>query len=156
MSNSLRPQESQHIRPPCPSPTPRVHPNSCAPSRWCHPAISSFVIPFSSCSQFLPASGSFPMQVWPKSNPYSYTVEMRNRFKGLDLIDRVPEELWMEICDIVQGQWSRPSPRKRNAKKKNSCLRRQVLQIAVKKKIEKPNAKEKRKDIPIWMQSSKE
>ena len=54
--------------------------------------------------------------------PYDYTVEVRNRFKGLDLIDRVPDELWMEICDIVQG--SRPSPRKRNAKKQNGCLRR--------------------------------
>ena len=54
--------------------------------------------------------------------PYDYTVEVRNRFKGLDLTDRVPDELWMEICDIVQG--SRPSPRKRNAKKQNGCLRR--------------------------------
>ena len=61
MSNSLRPHESQHTRPPCPSPTPRVHPNSCASNRWCHPAISSSVIPFSSCPQSLPASGSFPV-----------------------------------------------------------------------------------------------
>ena len=53
--------ESQHARPPCPSPTPRVHPNSCPSSRWCHPAISSSVIPFSFCPQSLPASGSFPM-----------------------------------------------------------------------------------------------
>ena len=56
---TLRPHESQHTRPPSPSPTPRVHPNSCASSRWCHPAISSSV-PFS-CPQSLPASGSFPM-----------------------------------------------------------------------------------------------
>ena len=61
MSNSLQLHESQHARPPCPSPTPGVHPNSCALSRWCHPAISSSVIPFSSCPQSLPASGSFPM-----------------------------------------------------------------------------------------------
>ena len=61
MSNSLRPHESQHARPPCPSPTPRVYPNSCPSSRWCHPAISSSVIPFSSCPQSLPSSGSFPM-----------------------------------------------------------------------------------------------
>ena len=61
VSDSLRPHESQHIRPPCPSPTPRVYLNSCPSSRWCHPAISSSVIPFSSCSQSLPASGSFPM-----------------------------------------------------------------------------------------------
>ena len=62
MSDSLQPHESEHARPPCPSPTPRVYPNSCAPSRWCHPAISSSVIPFSSCPQSLPASGSFPMR----------------------------------------------------------------------------------------------
>ena len=61
MSNSLLPHESQHARPPCPSPTPRVHPNSCPLSRWCHPTILSSVVPFSSCPQSLPASGSFPM-----------------------------------------------------------------------------------------------
>ena len=67
MSNSLQPHESQHPRPPCPSPNPGVYPNLCASSRWCHPAISSAVIPFSSCPQFLPASGSIPMSqlvVW--------------------------------------------------------------------------------------------
>ena len=61
MSDSLWPHESQHARPPCPSPTPRVHPNPCASSQRCHPAISSSVIPFSSCPQSFPASGSFPM-----------------------------------------------------------------------------------------------
>ena len=60
MSDSLRPHESQHARPPCPSPTPRIYPNPCASSRWCHPAISSSVVPFS-CPQSLTASGSFPM-----------------------------------------------------------------------------------------------
>ena len=60
MSDSLWPHELQHARPPCPSPTPGVHPNSCASSRWCHPAISSSVIPFSSRPQSLPASWSFP------------------------------------------------------------------------------------------------
>ena len=57
----LWPHELQHTRPPCPSPTPRVHPTSRASSRWCHPAISSSVVPFSSCSQSLPASESFPV-----------------------------------------------------------------------------------------------
>ena len=52
MSDSLQPHESQHARPPCPSPAPRVHPNPCALSRWCHPAISSSVVPFSSCPLF--------------------------------------------------------------------------------------------------------
>ena len=61
MSDSLRPHESQDAKPPCPSPTPGVHPNSCALSWWCHPAISSYIVPFSSCPQSLPASGSFPM-----------------------------------------------------------------------------------------------
>ena len=61
MSNSLQPHELQHARPPCPSPTPGVHPNSCPSSWWYHSAISSSVVPFSSCPKSLPASGSFPM-----------------------------------------------------------------------------------------------
>ena len=61
LSDSLRPHESQHTRPPCPSPTTRVHSNSRPSSQWCHPAISSSVVPFSSCPQSLPASESFPM-----------------------------------------------------------------------------------------------
>ena len=61
MSSSLQPHEPQHARPPCPSPTPGVHSNSCPSSRWCHPSISSSVVPFSSCPQSFPASGSFLM-----------------------------------------------------------------------------------------------
>ena len=61
VSDSLRPHESQHARPPCPSPTPGVYSNSCPLSWWCHPTISSSVIPFSSCLQSFSASGSFPM-----------------------------------------------------------------------------------------------
>ena len=61
VSNSLRPHESQHARPPCPSPSPGVHSASCPSSQWCHPAILSSVVPFSSCPQSLPASESFPM-----------------------------------------------------------------------------------------------
>ena len=61
VSDSLRPNELQHARPPCPSPTPGVYPNSRPLSRWRHPAISSSVVPFSSCPQSLPASESFPM-----------------------------------------------------------------------------------------------
>ena len=67
MSNSLRLHESQHARPPCPSPTPGDHSDSHPSSQWCHPPISSSVIPFSSCLQSLPASQSFPMSqlfVW--------------------------------------------------------------------------------------------
>ena len=61
VSNSLPPLESQHARPSCPSPSPGVYSNSCPSSRWRHPAISSSVVPFSSCPQSLPASGSFQM-----------------------------------------------------------------------------------------------
>ena len=61
VSNSLWPHEPQHARPPCPSPTPGVHPNPCPLSWWCHPTTSSSVIPFSSCPQSFPGSGSFHM-----------------------------------------------------------------------------------------------
>ena len=65
-SDSLRPHESQHARPPCPSPTPGVHSDSHPSSPWCHPAISSSVVPFSSCPQSLPASESLTMsQLFP-------------------------------------------------------------------------------------------
>jgi len=61
MADSLRPHEPQHTRSPCPPPIPRVHPNPCPLSRWCHPTISCSVVPFSSCPQSFPASGSFPI-----------------------------------------------------------------------------------------------
>ena len=61
VSDSLQLHEPQHARPPCPSPIPRVHPNLCPSSQWCHPTISSSVIPFSSCPQSFPASVSFQM-----------------------------------------------------------------------------------------------
>ena len=57
----VQPHEPQHTRPPCPSPTPRVHPNPCPSSQWCHPIISFSIVTFSSCPQSFPASGSFPM-----------------------------------------------------------------------------------------------
>ena len=76
MSNSLWPHEQQYVRPPCPSPTPRVHPNPCPLSQWCHPTISSSVVPFSSCPQSFPASGSFPAVCirWPKYWSFSFQV----------------------------------------------------------------------------------
>ena len=61
VSDSLQPHESQHARPPCPSSTPRVYPDSRPSSQWCHPDISTSVVPFSSCPQSLPASESFPV-----------------------------------------------------------------------------------------------
>ena len=56
--------------------------------------------------------------------PYDYTVEVRNRFKGLDLMDRVPEELWMEVCNIVQEAMIKTNPKKIKAKRQNGCLKR--------------------------------
>ena len=86
MSNSLRPHESQHAGPPCPSPTPRAYSNPCPSSRWCHPAISSSVVPFS-CPQPLPTSGSFPMSEsalrmrWPKYWSFSFSIEPPGKHK---------------------------------------------------------------------------
>ena len=74
--------------------------------------------------------------------PYDYTVEMTNRFKGLNLIDRVPEELWTEVCDIVQEAVIKTIPRKTNAKRQNGCLRRTYKQL---RKEEKLKAKGKGK-----------
>ena len=74
MSESLPPHGLQHARPPCPSPTPRGYSNSCSLRRWCHPAISSSVIPFSSCLQSFPASGSFPMSQFFASGGQSIGV----------------------------------------------------------------------------------
>ena len=78
--------------------------------------------------------------------PYDYTVEVRNRFKGLDLIDRVPDELWNEVCDIVQEIAIKTIPMEKKCKKAK-WLSGEALQIVVKE--EKQKAKEKRKDISI-------
>ena len=89
MSNSLWPHGLQHTRPPCPLPTPRIYSNSCPLSQWCHPTISSFVSPFSSCLQSFPASGSFQMsQYWS----FSFSISPSNEYSGLipfrmDLLD---------------------------------------------------------------------
>ena len=74
VSNSLLPHEPQHTRPPCPSPTLGVYPNLCPLSRWCHPTISSSVVPFSSCPQSFPASGSFLMSQFFASGSQSIGV----------------------------------------------------------------------------------
>ena len=87
MSDSLQPHELQHTRPPCPSPTPGVHPNPCPSSQWCHPTISSSVVPFSSCPQSFPASGSFPMSQlcmrWPKYWSFSFSISPSKEIRGL-------------------------------------------------------------------------
>ena len=86
--------------------------------------------------------------------PYDSTVEVRNRFKGLDLIDRVPDELWMEGSWYCTGDRDQDHPQEKEMQKRqNACLRRPYIKP---KKEEKWKAKEKRKDISIWMQNSKE
>ena len=87
-SDSLRPSELQHARPPCPSPTPWVHLNSRPLSRWCHQAISSSVVPFSSCPQSLPVSESFSKEStlrmrWPKYWSFSFSISPSNEHPGL-------------------------------------------------------------------------
>ena len=87
VSDSLRSHESQHTRPPCPSPTHRVHPNSCASSWWCHPDISSSVVPFSSCPQSLPvrvfSNESTLLMRWPKYWSFSLSISPSNEHPGL-------------------------------------------------------------------------
>ena len=78
--------------------------------------------------------------------PYDYTVEVTNRFKGLDLINRLPEELWMEVRDIVQEAVIKTSPNKKKCKRQNGCLRKPYKYL---REEEKLKAKEKRKDISI-------
>ena len=75
--------------------------------------------------------------------PYNYTVEVRNRFKGLDLIDRVPDELWMEVCDIVQKTGIKTIPKKKKCKKAK-WLSERALQLAVKRKEAKSKGEKKR------------
>ena len=87
VSDSLRPHDSQHARPPCPSPTPGVHSDSCASSQWCHPAISSSVVPFSSCLQSLSASEFFSNEStlrmrWPKYWSFSFSIILPKKSQG--------------------------------------------------------------------------
>ena len=88
--NSLWPHEPQHARPPCPSPTPRVYPNSCPLSRWCHPTISSSVVPFSSCPQSFLPSGSFQMSQLFTSGGQSTGVSASTSVLPVNTQDRSP------------------------------------------------------------------
>ena len=103
MSNSLRPHETQHARPPYPSSTPRVHPNSRPLSQWCHPANSSSVVPFSSCPQSLPAAWVFSNEStlhirWPKYWSFSFSICPSKEHPGL-ISFRVD---WLDLL-AVQG-----------------------------------------------------
>ena len=88
MSNSLQSHELQHTRPPCPSPTPGVYSNSCPPHPWCHPAISSSVVPFSSCPPIPPSIRVFSNEStlhmrWPKYWSFSFSISPSNEYSGL-------------------------------------------------------------------------
>ena len=103
VSDSLQPREPQHARPPCPSPTPGVHPNPCPLCQWCHATISSSVVPFSPCPQSLPASGSFPMSqlfTWGGQSigSFSFGISPSNEHPGL-ISFRMD---WLDIL-AVQG-----------------------------------------------------
>ena len=108
MSDSLRPHESQHARPPCPSPTPGVHSDSRPLSQWCHPAISSSVIPFSSYPQSLPASESFPMsQLFVSSQFFLYlspSISMNMSLSQLQEITKDREASQAAVHGFTKSQ----------------------------------------------------
>ena len=115
VSDSLRPHEPQHARPPCPSPAPRVHWDSRPLSQWCYPAISSSVVPFSSCPQSFPASGSFQMsQLFAsggQSLSFSFNISPSNEHPGLifrmDWLDLLAVQGTLK--SLIQRQSSKPS-----------------------------------------------
>ena len=111
VSDSLRPHESQHARPPCPSPTPGVHSDSRPSSQWCHPAISSSVIPFSSCSQSLPAAESSPMSQLFSRGGQSIGVSALASVLPMNTQDWSPLE-WLvgSPCSSRDSQESSPTP----------------------------------------------
>ena len=106
VSDSLRPHELQHARPSCRSPTPRVHSNSSPSSQWCHPAVSSSVIPFSSCPQSLPASESFPMSQLFTSGDQSIGVSALASVLPMNTQDWSPSE-WTGWISLQSKRLSR-------------------------------------------------
>ena len=103
MSDSLQPHEPQHARPPCPSPTPGVHPNPCPLSQWCHPTISFSVVPFSSCPQAFPASESFQMSQLFASGGQSIGVAASKSVLSMNTQDWSPFRMdWLDLL-AVQG-----------------------------------------------------
>ena len=101
MSDSLQPHALQHARLPCPSPTPRAYSNSCPLSQWCHPIISSFIIPFSSCLHSFPAPGSFPMSQFFTSGGQSIGVSASVSVLPVNIQDWFPLG-WLDLL-TVQG-----------------------------------------------------
>ena len=103
VSDSLQPHGLQHTRLPCPSPTPGVHPNPCPLSWWCHPTISSSVIPFSSCLQSFPASGSFQMSQFFTSGSQSIGVSASTSVLPMNIQDWSFRMDWLDLL-AVQGK----------------------------------------------------
>ena len=104
MSYSLRPHEPQHARPPCPSPTPVVHQNPCPLNQWCHPTISSSVVPFSSCLSIFPSIRVFSSESilcirWPKYCSFSFSISPSNEYSGLI-------SFRMDWFDLLAVQWT--------------------------------------------------
>ena len=110
MSDSLGPHGLQHARPPCPTPTPRVYSNSCSSSRWCHPAISSSVVPFSFCLQSFPAWGSFQMSQLFKSGGQSIAVSASASVLPMNIQDFLQDRLVGSPCSPRDSQESSPTP----------------------------------------------
>ena len=104
---TLWPHGLQHTRPPCPSPTPRVYSNSCPLSRWCHPSISSSVIPFSSCLQSFPASGSFQMRQLFTSGSQSVGVSATTSVLPMNILrGHLPlTKCYMRPCPLHKQYW---------------------------------------------------
>ena len=111
VSDSLRSHESQHARPPCPSPTPRVCSNSCPSSWWCHPTISSSVVPFSSCPQSFPASGSFQMSQFFASDGQIIAISASASVLPMNIQNWFPLD-WLvgSPCSPRDSQESSPTP----------------------------------------------
>ena len=112
MFDSLRPHESQHTRPPCPSPTPRVYPHPCPLSQWCNPAISSSVVPFSSCPKSLQTSWSFPMsQLFTWGGPKVLEFQLQHQsFQWIFRTDFLLDGLVGSPCSPRDSQESSPTP----------------------------------------------
>ena len=118
VSDSLRPHEPQHARFPCPSPSPGVHSNPCPSSRWCHPIISSSVVPFSSCPQSFPASGSFQMSQFSTSGGQIIGVSASTSVLPMNTQDWSPLGWtgWISLqsCSPRDSQESSPTPQFKN------------------------------------------
>ena len=101
ISDSLWPHELQYTRPPCPSPTPGAYPNSCPLSQWCHPAISSSVVPFSSCLQSFPASGSYPVSQLFASGGQSIGLSVSASVLAMNIQDWLPLGFdWFDLLAV--------------------------------------------------------